>query len=161
MTERERNLSGKSIPTEYALKLRFLRDERWVATVILTLLTKAELYQDGEFVLDKNVSVLSLTSFMNDARKNKPTIENLLDVEVRKNDMQSVSQLSTILSLIGLELKKVGKTKAKAVTGGKAVYIYQLDAHSLHSVKRIVERRKELRGWKFVDHKYGFANVDN
>jgi hypothetical protein len=95
------------------------------------------------------------------AQTNKAVIENLLGIEVRKKIGAGVAQLGTLLELIGLDHENIGATKAKAVAGGKKVYLYQISENRLRNVEDVVRRRKQVTGWDFIKKQYGHTEIDS
>ena len=152
--------SGPKPSNEYTLRLRVLRDQRYVAGLLHDLLTTSEIFTNGKFDTNKVVSAITLTPFMQLARELKAVIENLLGIEVRKNVKAGAAQLSSVLDAIGLEHDNVGKTKAKSVAGGKTVYLYQLSAERLKFVEEIVRKRKSVGAWEFINRQYAFLSAD-
>lgn len=135
----------------FGLKTRFLRDERSVAKLLYHLLTDAGIFTEGRFLRDSVVTKQTLEPWMKKVAEEKPIIENMLGVEVRKDDGAGVSQLQAILGLIGLKLERSGKTKAQSVAGGKTVYLYRLAADALDAIEAITKRRTEVGGWEFLE----------
>ncbi|EKS33882.1 plasmid replication protein, CyRepA1 family [Afipia clevelandensis] len=139
----------------FGLKTRFLRDERTVAKLLYHLLTDAGIFSNGRFLRDSIVTKLTLEPWMTKVAAEKPVIENMLGIEVRKDGGAGVSQLQAILGLIGLKLEQSGKTKAQSVAGGKTVYFYRLAADALNAIEAILKRRTEIGGWEFLNGHYG------
>lgn len=135
----------------FGLKTRFLRDERAIAGLLDRLLAEAGVFDNGAFLRDRIVSKLTLAAWMKNVMGQKPVIENILDIEVRKDSEAGISQLQAILKLLGLKLEPSGKTKAQSVAGGKTVYLYRLDGVTLDDIESIVKRRSEIGGWEFLE----------
>src|SRR6185312_11311093 len=96
------------------------------ADVLFELLAKTPLLCDGEFVFTP-FTTADLTQFAHEAKKNKPVIENALDVEVRADILSKpMSQLNAFLKLAGMSCKLVKKRKL----AGKMIYPYALDKKS-------------------------------
>ncbi|WP_398464438.1 plasmid replication protein, CyRepA1 family [Tardiphaga sp.] len=127
--------------SEYALKLRFVTDWRSSGALLAELLTLAGVYADGRFLANVAYDRLSLVSMMRRAIKLKPIIEGQLGVEVRMDDSRGCDQLRELLKLVGLDQLAAGKTKAKAVAGGKTIYRYQLDEIALNRMQAIADHR--------------------
>lgn len=142
---------------QFGLKTRFLRDEREVSTLLYKLLTEAGVFANGTFVRDVIVSALTLQPFMATTQSQKPVIENMLGFEVRKDTTAGIPQLRAVLGVVGLSLESVGKTKAKAVAGGKTVYFYRLSSAALDQIEGIVARRAEIGGWEFLNWHHGWS----
>lgn len=141
----------------FGLKTRFLRDERAVSHWLYKLLTEAGVFAKGEFQRDAIVSALTLKRFMETAQAQKPVIENMLGFEVRKDVNAGIPQLRAVLGIVGLHLDSAGKTKAKAVAGGKTIYRYRLSAAALDQIEGIVARRDEIGGWDFLNQHHGWS----
>ncbi|EGP09369.1 signal recognition particle GTPase [Bradyrhizobiaceae bacterium SG-6C] len=138
----------------FGLKTRFLRDERTVAKLLYHLLTDAGIFANGRFLRGCIVTKLTLEPWMKKVAAEKPVIENMLGIEVRKDGGAGVSQLQAILGLIGLKLEQSGKTKAQSVAGGKTVYLYRLAGDLLDAIEATVKRRTEIGGWEFLENRF-------
>lgn len=144
----------------FGLKTRFLRDERAVSQLLYKLLTEADVFANGKFLRDVTVSALTLKRFMETMQAQKPVIENMLKLEVRKDAGAGISQLRAVLGIVGLRLDSAGKTKAKAVAGGKTVYFYRLSPAALDHIEGVVARRAEIGGWDFLNRHHGWPADD-
>jgi hypothetical protein len=134
-----------------SLRDRFLPDQRRIAMLLHTLLTEAAIFNDGHFQRDQIVTKLTLQTWMKTVVAQKPYIENILGIEVRRDIANGITQLQAVLKLIGLNLDQVGKTKAQSVAGGKTVYLYQLCADAIDRMEGIVARRAQVGGWEFLE----------
>jgi hypothetical protein len=140
---------------EYEFRLRVLKDSREIARLLHDLLTASGIFVDGHFDTQKIFSSITLKPFMHRSHEIKATIENLLEIEVRKLDA-GARQLNSVLDVVGLEHEAVATTRVKSVAGGKKVYLYRLSTDRLAQVQEIVKRREQISGWAFIDQRYGF-----
>lgn len=138
--------SGRAERTgEYAVKLRYLTDSVESGRLLAELLTMTGVYKDGNFFTDRDYDSVSLMPFMKRAIELKPVVEGQLEVEVRKDETRGVDQLRELLKLVGLTQVRSGKTKAKAVAGGKTIYRYRVDSDSLTIMQNTQAHRAEKR----------------
>lgn len=144
-----------------SLKNRFLPDQRRISMLLHTLLSETGLFEDGSFQRDQIVTKLTLESWMKTVITQKPFIENILGVEVRRDPTSGISQLQAVLKLIGLNLDQVGKTKAQSVAGGKTIYLYRLSSDAIDRMGVMVARRTEIGGWEFMVSHHGWQNEPN
>jgi hypothetical protein len=154
--EREK-ISG-DIPTsiEFSEKLRFVRDARQLSRLLYDLFVRANVLQNGVFDRGTIYSTLTLGDFMSRTHRLKPTIENMLNLEVRKETRKAAQQLGAILKVIGLEQEPAGTDRSKANTGGQKVYRYRLSADRLNLVESLVARREQVRMWDYLNNAYGW-----
>ncbi len=150
------------LPThaEFGLASRFLRDERKISQLLFELLKLTPIFSNGKFHVTKQLSMYDLSEFFAKVCELKPVIENLFDAEVRKSKDHAVSQLSSVLKIVGLELSSVGKTRSKFIRGGQTTYIYELDADKLNKVRAISSQRGKIKGWSFLYDHYGWTQPD-
>lgn len=95
---------------------------------------------DRKFDASKEIQKPDLDGFSNECLRSKLEIERLLDIPVRKNvSTNPTQQLSALLKIIGLSLKKTSTKSA----GGDKLYIYTLDAEKLALIQRTVDRRAD------------------
>jgi hypothetical protein len=154
--DRDRN-SQTSLSDDYAFRLRFIRDHREITRLLHELLTVSGVYSGGKFDTGSSYSAITLEPLMRRAHEIKGVIENLLEIEVRKDVGSGVKQLLSILDLVGLEQEAAGATKAKAVAGGKKVYLYRISEGQLKLAEEIVNRRQQIGDWEFIKSEYGLT----
>jgi hypothetical protein len=143
---REPEAGGRAVPSgQYALRLRFVTDWRDSGRLLAELLTLSGVYAAGQFLPDREYDRLTLVAFMQRAIVLKPTIEGQLGIDIRRDETKGVEQLRELLKLIGLRQMQVGKTKAKAVAGGKTIYRYRLDSGSIALLRSIADHRAAHR----------------
>jgi len=140
----------------FGMKTRFLRDERIVSRLLLSLLKSTPIFVDDSFVLNKEFSLHSLSAFMKECRRHKAVIENTLGLEVVKSDRAAVRQLRVILAVIGLDFNLSHKARTVTFKNGTTVYYYELSADSLKRMLGIAERRRQQLGWAWINQHYGF-----
>jgi hypothetical protein len=150
----------KSASEEYAFRLRFVRDDREAARILYDLLIASRIFKNGQFDTETTYHSISLESFMSMAHKNKAVIENILKIEIRPKLNAGVPQLGALLKLIGLEQSQAGTSKAKALAGGKKVYLYRVSSEQLKIVEAVVSHRKTISGWDFIRTHYGPATIN-
>ena len=87
---RNRQVKTKPSVGFSALRLRALKDQRYIAGLLHDLLTTSGIYFDGTFDTHKVVNVITLEPFMRRVHEIKGEIENQLEIEVRKKDNAGV-----------------------------------------------------------------------
>ena len=103
---------------------------------------------DAEAVFDSR----DLQVFARFMLANKGPLENLLGHEVRSDILKKPAQQ------LGLVLRKMGLGLIKAATvkiAGRKIRRYQLDGAALATMKEIVARREQKKGWEFLADRYG------
>jgi hypothetical protein len=109
--------------------------------LLIQLFTAAGIYEQGqglncEFVVTRDV----LTNFVATCRKERPAIERLLEISLRKDiAAKATRQLSEFLRLVGLSLQKSGPRKQ----GDSKIYLYKIAADQLAKIQADVQRRQD------------------
>jgi hypothetical protein len=97
---------------EIGYKYRFLKTPSETALAILQLLKRTPLFKDGRFDDEVVIERADLSEFAEFAKQNKSAVENLLELEVRRDvEQKPIQQLNGVLKLVGLRVIKVGAVK--------------------------------------------------
>jgi Origin of replication binding protein len=132
--------------------LRFVKRKDDVATTICYLLHKTPLMKEG-VLAPTTLTMADLDEFARAMRDNKPIIENVLDLEVRRDvRVKPMTQLNAVLKLVGLSCKPLKKKKAN----GRMIYPYRLDQASYDRMLRLVEKRRAIDGWRAIYGMHGW-----
>jgi len=132
---------------------RFLKSSSQKDFLLRSLLEAAGIIKEGDFSFER-FSRNELTQFSKLAWKQKPTVENLFDVDVRSDiGEKPVLTLTKILRIIGLQTIDDGKAKA----GGQTVYFYRLDPARLEVMYDYAARRGMIEGWSWINRRYGWS----
>jgi hypothetical protein len=135
-----------------APELRFVKRERDGDRVIWHLLCKTPLVSEGALA-PATVTMDNLRDFADAMLKDKPIIENVLDLEVRADVLaKPMIQLNLILKLVGLCCKPVKKNKAK----GRVIYPYRFDQPSYDRMLQLVEKRRTTDRWRALYEMHGW-----
>jgi hypothetical protein len=141
-----------SVP-DLGTRSRFIRTSNESATAMLHLLQRTPIYREGWFNTGVAVNTGDLEEFVKFAREKKAEIETLLGIEVRSDlDTKAVQQLGAVLKLIGLKLKRSGSQKRM----GQKIYTYHVDEASWRRLNRVVQLRKNAKGWNTLYERYGW-----
>lgn len=104
------------------------------------LLNRASLLKSGVFIEDAVIDASMLGEFSAYCLKEKPTIERLFDLNLRRDVVRDpIKQLKQVLGLFGLSLTKIDRDQS----GGRSRTLYQLDADKLNSMRNWVSRRAD------------------
>ena len=133
-------------------QLRFLKQKKDVVLTICYLLHKTPLMKDG-VIQPATLTMDELGEFSDTMLKDKPIIENVLDMEIRVDlHTKPMRQLNEVLKLIGLRCQLLTKKKTKP----RMIYVYQLDPDSYDRMQRLVEKRRETDGWRTLYEMHGW-----
>jgi hypothetical protein len=133
-------------------ELRFVKQESDVARTICYLLYKTPLMREGALA-PTTVTMDDLHEFADAMLKDKPIIENVLDLEVRADVLaKPMIQLNAILKLVGLCCKPIKKNKAK----GRMIYPYRFDQPSYDRMLQLVEKRRTTDRWRGLYEMHGW-----
>jgi len=140
---------------------RFKKSRKEAVDIVIHLLGLTPVLKDGRFDLEAAISSDDLKAFSEDSLKLKPIVENLLDVEVRRDvRTKPMTQLNAILKTIGLRCVKAKKTRAHTVAGGRSIRFYILDREVFERMSTLVEVRKKLDPWQAVYEIHGWDLQD-
>ena len=117
---------------------RFVRARNTADIAIARTLRLTPLLRARGFDADAVVDTRDLGRFAQFVQTNKSALENLLGIEIRR-DLASkpMSQLKSVLRLIGLDLTAAGSVK----DGDTKIYRYRLDRALLDGVTALLHRR--------------------
>jgi hypothetical protein len=134
-------------------RAKFIRDSGEAATAITRLLQFTPVMRGAAWNADVVFDGDQLAEFARFAKENKAALENLLGIEIRR-DLASkpMSQLKSVLGLIGLDLLNAGTTKID----GRKLYRYRLDSEALSRIKAVQAARKRTTAWRFMAELHGW-----
>ena len=133
-------------------QLRFVKADKDITLTICYLLHKTPLMKEGVWMAP-TLTTDDLQDFAHAMTKDKSTIENVLDIEVRA-DIRSkpMRQLNEVLKMIGLRCKPLKRNKTKQ----KMIYVYRLDQDLYDRMLRLVEKRRVTDGWRTLYEMHGW-----
>ncbi len=115
---------------------------------LVTLFSKAGIWNRDGFNIEARIDSSGLTDFKNECLKQEASLNRRFNVSLRKDLLKKpMSQLRDLLDLVGLDVVSIGRDQS----GGKSIYIYQLDEGMLENVSGWVARRKDddlVATWK-------------
>jgi hypothetical protein len=157
---RKRLTEASAVPQ---LASRFVRSDMEAVGTVVHLLGLTPLLKHGRFDPEAVIATDDLREFAEETVRLKPTVENLLDLEVRR-DIQAkpTSQLNAILKTIGLRCVQSRRTRAQAVADGRTVRHYRLDRGALQRMMELVVLRNERDPWAtlYEIHGWGLQDVE-
>lgn len=137
--------SDKLLAVSHSLKQRShvktgdITEATKTAQLLINLLALSDLLTKDGFNSDQVVTQNSLLLFSQYCRKNKLNIEQLLNIDIRRDlESKPVTQLNKFLALIGLKLS-VSDTHKIA---GKKIYEYRLDEQLLSRMTSLIKIRQ-------------------
>lgn len=136
----------------------FIRHGDEAALAIMRLIQFTPVLKGASWDADTVFDGDALGDFARFAAANKAALENQLGIEVRQDlAAKPVSQLKSVLRLVGLDLVKAGTVKA----GGRKFYRYALDGDALKAIKSVLADRERTTGWRFMAELHGWAKPDD
>ena len=140
------------------IRLRFVRERHEVPRALGQILRLTPLLRGGAWDAGVVIDGDDLVDFARFARRNKAELENLLGVEIRRDVAEKpISQLGSMLRMIGLGLEKAGTIKRN----GRKVYRYQLDGGRLQRIKAVQADRERTTAWRFMAQLHGWPAENN
>jgi hypothetical protein len=140
---------------------RFRKSRTEAVHTALYFLGLPPILRDGQFDLEAMVTGDDLKAFSEEALRLKPTVENLLEIEVRRDvHTKPVAQLNAILKTMGLRCVNAGKTRAQTVADGRTIRRYRLDRDTFECMTALVAVRKLQDPWRAVYEVHGWDLQD-
>jgi hypothetical protein len=138
-------------------RLKFLRDIDDPPIAIARLLQLTPVMRNAAWNADAVFDGDQLAAFARFAMDNKAALENVLGIEIRRDvAIKPMSQLKSVLSLIGLDIAKAGATKIAE----RKTYRYRLDGEALQRAKAVLTARERKTAWRFMAELHGWADDD-
>jgi hypothetical protein len=124
-------------------------DEHKRSTFLAEILRSADVFRDGNFVVDCLIVKSSLATFVACVQAQKAIFENYFGRAMNSDlDKNPVRQLNFFLGFIG---QKLVKEKTKKGPDDTKIYIYKLDDVKVTQSKEILDRQKTIpNGWEFL-----------
>jgi hypothetical protein len=142
---------------EIKYRYRFVKTSSETALAILRLLDRTPLFNEGRFDEEVVIDRADLSEFVQFAKENKSAVENLLELEVRRDvEQKPIQQLNGVLKLVGLRVIKVGAIKR----AGEKIYRYRLDPEALAQIRQVIGARAKSGAWESVQHLHGWPNEE-
>ena len=130
-----------------------IRSNKEATSAITRLLQFSPVLQGPLWDADTAFDGSSLANFARFAAANKAALENQLGIEIRRDiAAKPVSQLKSVLRLVGLDLVKAGTAKV----AGRKIYSYRLDGDALQRIKEVLADREGTTGWRFMAEIHGW-----
>jgi hypothetical protein len=136
----------------------FIRRSDEVALTITRLLQFTPVMRGAAWDADTVFDGDALGTFAEFAAANKAAVENQLGIEIRRDlAAKPVSQLKSVLRLIGLDLVKVKTTKI----AGRKIYRYRLDGDALQRLKAVLAAREKTAAWRSLAEIHGWQTDES
>lgn len=136
-------------PANWGITARLQRDRTKAAELLLQLLGLTPVLNGGRFDPEVLVTSDDLQVFAKEILSLKPVVENLLGIEVRRDvGTKPMTQLNAVLRTTGLCCRNAGKTRARAVAGGRAIRHYRLDRDVLERMTALAQLRSRQEAWR-------------
>lgn len=158
-SELRRHLTERS--AYLGMASRFRKSRKEAVDTVLHLLGLTPILKDGQFDLEATITTDDLNAFGKESLKLKPIMENLLEIEVRRDvDTKPMTQLNAILKMMGLRCVVTGKTRAQAMSKGRTIRYYSLYRDALHRMTTLSTVRKLQNPWQAIYEVHGWDLQD-
>ncbi|RVA05351.1 hypothetical protein [Mesorhizobium sp. M7A.F.Ca.US.001.02.1.1] len=142
---------------EFSQRDRFLRQASSGAKALARLLQMTPIFNQSGFRPDVKLQAADLVDFADFVLREKATLENLLDVQMRRDvGRKAAKQLGQLLGLVGLGLVTAGNRN----TGHGKLRFYQLTKKNLALMEATRTARKQTAAWPVLREAYGWTLAD-